>query len=265
MENLESKTLMIFVHLLPDLMTSSGTVGHSETLLGPTDVAVIIDILRASTSMVTALQNGCSGIRACGTPREAFDWKQKCSPGTVLLGGERGGVRIDGFDLGNSPAEYSEGVVRGKQVVFTTTNGTRALLKSVHAGTVIVGCFLNRSAIVRQLQRHSGDIHLVCAGTDGIVTGEDVLFAGAVTEALVEAVPTQRMNDSAEIARRCWRDVAKSGDESAAIEAYFRTTRGGLNLLELGFDADLHRCSRVDTLSAVPTYEHGSGFLVLGS
>ncbi|MFO0974871.1 MAG: 2-phosphosulfolactate phosphatase [Planctomycetaceae bacterium] len=264
---------MISVHLLPNLMTSekagSASVAHGESAaagIGPrfpdaSSVAVIIDILRASTSMATALQNGCVGIRACATPGEAFDWKAQSSPGTVLLGGERGGVRIDGFDLGNSPAEYDEPTVRGKQIVFTTTNGTRALLRSVSAGTVLVGCFLNRSALLGRLRKHTGDIHLVCAGTDGIITGEDVLFAGAITELLLAETPTRKINDSAEIARRCWRDVTGSDDEESAIEAYFRTTRGGLNLLELGFDQDLHRCSRVDTLSAVPTYDHSSGML----
>ncbi len=264
---------MISVHLLPDLMTSakvhSASGSHGDTAVGATgqsfpaanSVAVIIDILRASTSMATALQNGCAGIRACATPAEAFEWKAKCAPGAVLLGGERGGVRIEGFDLGNSPAEYSEAAVRGRQIVFTTTNGTRALLRSVSAGTVLVGCFLNRSTLLGRLRSHTGDIHLVCAGTDGIITGEDVLFAGSVTESLLADVPTRDINDSAEIARRCWRDVAGAGDEESAIEAYFRSTRGGLNLLELGFDQDLHRCSRVDTLTAVPTYDHSSGML----
>ncbi len=248
---------MIHVHMLPDLM---------DAPLKPRDMAVVIDILRASTSMATAMQNGCSGIRACSTPAEAFEWKAKALAGEVLLGGERKGVRIEGFDLGNSPSEYSEQVVRGKQVVFTTTNGTRALLKSVAAGSILVGCFLNRSALLSRLQNHNGDIHLVCAGTDGAITGEDVLFAGSLVASLRHDV---RRNDSAEIAMRYWNDVVRlsaNGQQGAshlcdAIEACFRTTQGGSNLLELGFDEDLKRCSRLDTVSSVPTYDHSDGVL----
>jgi 2-phosphosulfolactate phosphatase len=253
---------MIHVHMLPDLM---------DTPLSNSDMVVVIDILRASTSMATALQNGCAGIRACATPTEAFEWKARGPAGKVLLGGERKGVRIDGFDLGNSPAEYGADVVRGRQVVFTTTNGTRALLRSVQAGRVLVGCFLNRSAVLTQLQNHHGHIHLVCAGTDGSITGEDVLFAGSIVAALNQH-EAQR-NDSAEIALRCWNDVVQISDSkgivnssndgnlSDVIEAWFHTTHGGRNLLELGFDEDLKRCSRLDTLSAVPTFDHSSGVL----
>lgn len=252
---------MIHVHMLPDLIDVS---------LTPDDTAVVIDILRASTSMATALQNGCAGIRACGTPAEAFAWKAKAPAGKTLLGGERGGIRIEGFDLGNSPAEYGAEVVQGAEVVFTTTNGTRALLRSVEAGNVVVGCFLNRSAVISRLQEHEGHIHLVCAGTDGAITGEDVLFAGSLVAALQPR--STRRNDSAEIALRCWNDVVHSGNNlvddsntgntlSDRIEAYFRTTHGGRNLLDLGFDEDLKRCSRLDTLSAVPTLNHTDGVL----
>lgn len=254
---------MIHVHMLPDLM---------DAPLTTTDMVVVIDILRASTSMATALQNGCAGIRACATPAEAFEWKAEAPAGSVLLGGERKGVRIEGFDLGNSPAEYSADVVRGRQLVFTTTNGTRALLSSVDAGCIVAGCFLNRSAVLSRLQKHNGHIHLVCAGTDGAITGEDVLFAGSIVAALDQH--DARRNDSAEIALRCWNHVVQcrdsKGDEnqsdhnrklSELIEAYFRTTHGGSNLLELGFDEDLKRCSRLDTVSAVPTFDHSKGLL----
>src|SRR4051794_21946566 len=90
-------------------------------------IAVVFDVLRAGSSMVTALSNGAAEIRLVATPDEAREVAAKLQPGTFLLGGERGGVKIEGFDLGNSPREYARNRVTGKTIVFTTTNGTEAV------------------------------------------------------------------------------------------------------------------------------------------
>ncbi len=246
------------VHLLPSLIEPDALVGGT---------AVIIDILRASSTMMTALRNGAAKVVPCGTPDEAFQIRQSSEPGTVLLGGERGGVRIEGFDLGNSPAEYGSSVVSGRTVAFTTTNGTRALLKASAAAEILIGSFLNRQALAERLHKEARPTHLICAGTDGAITAEDVLFAGAIVDLLQRSATNGNssvswiLNDSANIAVAFWRHsvieaLAGSGSAelAAGIVKVLNETRGGLNLRGLGYDSDIALCSQVDVMTLIPRY-----------
>ena len=240
------------VHFLPALM-------HAESLRGST--AVIIDILRASTTIITALQNGASRVIPCGSPDEARRIRNESLSDIVLLGGERGGVLIDGFDCGNSPTEYPPSRVAGNTIAFTTTNGTKALRMSAAAETILIGAFVNRQALVDRLLDDHRSIHLVCAGTDGEITGEDVLFAGTVAEMLTCGTHKDRweLNDAARIAQTFWRQSA-SGESatkgnnslSAQIESAMRQTRGGRNLMNLGYDNDIRLCAAADSIRIVP-------------
>jgi 2-phosphosulfolactate phosphatase len=260
----------LFVDFLPPAPGSIALSGGT---------AVVIDVLRASSTIVTALHHGARRVIPCTTTIEAFAHRTRWqSESPVLLGGERGGMKIDGFDLGNSPAEYSRPVVAGKTVVFTTTNGTRAMAAVPDASRIMIGCFLNRSAVLRLLQTTVRPVRLVCAGTDGRVTGEDVLFAGAVADSLLQPqeelpVPASRRwipDDSALVARSFWRTVigpsaaagASIDAQSEAVAAAFRDTTGGLNLRQLKFDDDLRRCSRIDLFDNVPELDRASGLLV---
>jgi len=268
---------LLHVHLLPALI-------EHDSLIGGT--AVIIDILRASSTMTTALQNGASRVIPCGSTQEAFQRRDEASPGTVVLGGERGGVKIEGFDFGNSPTEYTPLSVGGRTVAFTTTNGTKALLAAASASEILVGAFLNRRAIVNRLNRAYLATHLICAGTDGSITGEDVLFAGAVVDGLVrlsalsqpvksqpvESQPRWILNDSAEIAMSFWRQcigqvaahttVSEHASLSVSIQATMKKTRGGRNLLSLGYDSDLALCSQLDTIDLVPVFQRAAQCLM---
>lgn len=222
---------------------------------------VVIDILRASSTITTALHNGARRVIPCADPDEARRIHDESPADSVLLGGERRGILIEGFDCGNSPTEYPASRVAGKTIAFTTTNGTKALLKSAAAETILIGAFVNRQAVVARLTDDERPIHLVCAGTDGDITGEDVLFAGAVVDALTQAVPTGRwqLNDSARIASAFWRQsvcddsgLEHGADFSARIECAMRETKGGLNLRVLGYDNDIKLCSAVDSIEVVP-------------
>lgn len=141
---------------------------------------VIIDILRATSCMTTALANGVSGIipvadlESCRTMRS-----NGCS-----TAGERNGEKVDGFDLGNSPFEYMNPDLAGKRIAFTTTNGTLAISRSLKAAEIILGSFLNLHAVVRYLKSGSRDILAVCAGWKGKINLEDTLFAGALVHEL---------------------------------------------------------------------------------
>lgn len=217
---------------------------------------MIIDILRASSTITTALRNGASCVIPCGSPDEAKKIRDAAPINSVLLGGERGGVLIEGFDCGNSPTEYPASRVSGKTIAFTTTNGTKALLKSAAAETILIGAFLNRQALVDRLHADQRAVHLVCAGTDGEITGEDVLFAGAVIETLLVLQNDRwELNDSARIARAFWlQSVSAENHEalSAGIESAMRQTHGGRNLIGLGYDNDIRLCSAVDSIGVVP-------------
>jgi 2-phosphosulfolactate phosphatase len=206
-----------------------------ETILTPAELpalaqrdlrataCVVFDVLRATSTFVTALHHGAKAIIPVSEIAEALAFKKaesgKRKAETILLGGERNGVRISAngidFDLGNSPREYTPEKVRGKTIVSTTTNGTRALRACVGAKTILAAAFLNLNATAEFLRReNSENILLVCAGTRENEALEDVLAAGALCELLAgssrcddrtaqRAVPTQ-FSDSAEIARRAY-------------------------------------------------------------
>ncbi|MFM7059001.1 MAG: 2-phosphosulfolactate phosphatase, partial [Planctomycetota bacterium] len=210
----------IHVHLLPDLIPPNAVTGQT---------AVIIDVLRASSTIVTALDQGAAAVIPCADPTEAKRIKAALATATapVLLGGERGGVRIDGFDLGNSPAEYTREMVAGRRIVFTTTNGTRALLRCRQARQIVIGCWLNLAGLTDWLAGTAPEVHLVCAGTDGIVSGEDVLAAGAFVQQLALIQGTEPdMNDSAAIARgAAVQLLGPAVKNSTALAAYFLSTQ----------------------------------------
>lgn len=275
----ERRNLMVrqlHVHLLPSLIEAD--VLNSGT-------AVIIDILRASSTMITALQNGATCVIPCGTTEEAFRLRDQSPQDLILLGGERGGVRIEGFDFGNSPAEYTTAAVKGRTVVFTTTNGTKAILKASSAATILIGAFLNRAAIVDRLLQEQQHTHLVCAGTDGVVTGEDVLFAGAVVDDLIGNGPPEgqldvsvnwTLNDSAVIAWSLWRkkvaDFTQARDEvgilartlNERLSMAMRETHGGRNLVGLGYDSDISLCSQLDQFRIIPELDRQKNCLFAG-
>jgi 2-phosphosulfolactate phosphatase len=262
----------LHVHLLPSLI-------EADALNRGT--AVIIDILRASSTMITALQNGAARVIPCGTTEEAFRLRDQSPQDSILLGGERGGVKIQGFDFGNSPAEYSPSAVAGRTVVFTTTNGTKAILKASTAATILIGAFLNRATLADRLRREHRNTHLICAGTDGIVTGEDVLFAGAVVDTLMgdhaaenpnSASADWALNDSAVMAWSLWRkavaDIAQGDAESAKqviielLAQAMQNTQGGRNLISLGYDSDIGRCSQLDQFRIVPELDRQQNCLL---
>lgn len=226
-------------------------------------IAVVIDVLRASTTIATALAHGAVAVRAVPTIDEAR--RAVGATGAALLGGERGGLPIAGFDLGNSPREYTPERVAGRRLVITTTNGTAALAACRSAREVLVGAIVNRAAVAEAVGRLArargiGHVHLVCAGTDGAVTAEDVLAAGAILAA--GAGPGDALDGAARAAREAFERVAAAADPRSALVAEFRRSPGGSNLVALGMEADLSACAALDALVVVPWLDPGSGEMV---
>lgn len=173
-------------------------------------VCVVFDILRASTSMITALSNGAEAIIPVGEIAEALAIRNNRPD--VLLAGEREGLRIRGelsggveFDLGNSPREFTAEKVQGRTIVMTTTNGTRALRACAGAQTVLVSSFLNlRSTYMWITERRPENLILICSGTFDEPALEDILAAGAVCERVWPLFGGGHISDSAEVARRIY-------------------------------------------------------------
>lgn len=226
-------------------------------------IAVVIDVLRASTTIATALAHGAAAVRPVAGIEEARGLAAVLGAGT-LLGGERGGVRIPGFDLGNSPLEYTPDRVAGKTIVITTTNGTAALHACREAREILVGALVNRTAVADEVRRLAGDsvpVHLVCAGTDGEITAEDVLAAGAILDAAA-AGSVEALDESAREAVAFFRRVAAAVDVQSGLVAEFRRSPGGSNLVDLGMEADLPVAAAIDSLAVVPRLDRASGRLI---
>src|SRR6266404_4511898 len=146
------------VHLLPQLVPPGRLAGT---------LAVVVDVLRASTTIIHALAAGCACVHPCLEVDEARALAGEMRAGKVLLGGERNGIPLPGFDLGNSPHEYTAKVCRGTTLVLTTTNGTRALHRAAEAERVLIASFVNYSAVCEQLRQDARPVHIICSGTEG--------------------------------------------------------------------------------------------------
>jgi 2-phosphosulfolactate phosphatase len=212
-------------------------------------VCVVFDVLRATTSMATALANGAEAIIPVEEIPEALALRQQ-QPG-LLLAGERDGVRIQAdqtgsiaFDLGNSPREFTSGQVGGRTIAMTTTNGTRALRACAGGKTILIGCFLNLRAVARFLQAESpAHLLLVCSGTHDQTAYEDVLAAGALCDALWPQYGHGAIADSALMARNLFQI------EGADLLQGLAKSRNGRRLLGLPeLRADVAYCAQLNSL-----------------
>lgn len=230
------------VHLLPAVFSPEVVAGG---------IVVMVDILRASTTMTVALTNGASGVVPCLHVDDAFALRDSHAESKCLLGGERGGLKIEGFDFGNSPRDYSPEVVAGKTLAFTTTNGTRALHHSQQAAEILIGCFLNLTSVVHYLQQQSHDIHIVCAGTNGEITSEDVLYGGCLADQLMSnSAESFQLSDSTRLAIDHWQ--THCGDmQVERLHQAIRASQGGKNLIVLGYDEDIHFVSQINSVQAL--------------
>ncbi|RCS41596.1 2-phosphosulfolactate phosphatase [Bremerella cremea] len=220
--------------------------------MGETDlsgtVAVVIDVLRATTTITHAIANGAECVIPQLTIEEAQ--QQHVANPAALLGGERGGERIKGFDLGNSPTEYAPAVVAGKQILFTTTNGTKAMQACRAAELIYIASFANLTPLCNELAEYE-NIQIVCAGTEGEITREDVLLAGAIVDHLTADAPLIERNDQAQIATDAWQE-AKSGLTASSLAQRLKRSRGGRNVLRIGLEADIEIAATLDSLNVVP-------------
>ena len=207
--------------------------------------AVVIDVIRATSCITEAIANGARAIFPTETIEEASRLGASLDRDQTLLCGERKGLPIDGFDIGNSPSEFTEERVRDRQLVMTTTNGTRAFLAAADADRILATSFLNLTAVVDVLGVDQ-DILVVCAGKEDRFSLDDVVCAGHVINRVVKRVKASvTLNDGAMAA-------AKLADVYEPSADFFASTAAGRALLEVGLEADLALCAATDKHTIVP-------------
>jgi 2-phosphosulfolactate phosphatase len=217
---------------------------------------VVIDALRATSTMIVALENGCSAFIPVSTDQEARERVSRLKDPNLLLGGEREALRIEGFDLGNSPLDYRPQKVRGKGVVITTTNGTKALLAASKAAEVFIGAFLNLSALSQRLEEVGRDVIIACAGDEGLFSLEDTVCGGAIIDGLEKAGAPLAKSDSAVAAKVLYEYY--EGD----IYGMLMASKWGQYLEKIGMGRDVRICAQTDSSKLVPVYREGKIFLV---
>jgi len=224
------------VYLMPEAVVPARLAGG---------VAVVIDVLRSTTTIVHALAAGCSSVRPCLEIEEARALARQLGEGRALLAGERGGIPIEGFDLGNSPKKFTPRQCRGVTLVLTTTNGTKALLRCTLAMRTLVAAFVNYSAVCEQLRHEKRPVSILCSGTEGDVTLEDTLLAGAFIDFMNDLGPT-RMNDGARLAWDCFESHGR------CLQSALELSQGGQVLKRLGYEDDIVAAARIDAFALVP-------------
>jgi 2-phosphosulfolactate phosphatase len=225
--------------------------------VAPGDVAgrtvVVLDVLRATTTITVALAHGARAVLPAGSTEEALRIAQNLERDDMVLAGERRSQRIPGFPLGNSPLEFTADAVRGKTIVLTTTNGTPALICAQGGREVIVGAAVNFALVVARARaafEAHGDLVVLCAGREKQFALEDAFTAGRLVKVLLPEGGLKRVdvNDAGLAALEIARHF---GDRWLRA---FRASAHGRALIELGFEDDLKTCATENTHPVLPLY-----------
>lgn len=235
--------MLIDVILLPALTGTRALSGQ---------IAIVLDILRATSTMVTALGNHALEVIPVAEPKAAFDLQQRIGVERCILGGERKGYKIPGFDLGNSPAEYTEAKISGKTVILSTSNGTKAALWAKEAREVLIGSFLNMGAICDYLQSCPvpKDITIVCSGREGNFSLEDFTGAGMIVSL---AGSNCELTDTAKVALFTYEKARESG-----LTVFVGQAEHGRYLKEIGMESDIALCTELNQYPILPRMGEGA-------
>ena len=213
---------------------------------------VVIDVLRATSVIITALYNGADWVLPVSQVEDAWMYKEKFSDS--ILGGERDALKIQGFDTGNSPLEYTREKVQNRGIILTTTNGTQALNNTNGAVEVLLAAFINLSSLVEYLSESKDPVHILCSGTQGEFSADDFLCAGGIISRL--GLKTQiSKDDLGNLAQSYWE--GQKGNPALTLG----TTRHYNTLKNRGFTRDLEYCLSIDTHQIIPKMDLRSGFI----
>lgn len=208
---------------------------------------VVIDVLRASTSIAAALYNGAKEIIPVTTIERAVKISGNLFGDHVLRGGERNGKMIEGFNLGNSPFDYAEDKIKGKAIIFSSTNGSYAIEKARFARNVAIAGFVNMTPVAQFLKELNQDFTILCAGNNGTFSIEDSVCAGMLIRRLSEDEAADlSLSDGAIAATMLHKGYAKG------LLKMIKNSEHGRYLTSIGFGADLPACAGVDTIPILP-------------
>ncbi len=230
------------VFLLPSEMPESGLAGRA---------VAVIDVLRASTSIIAALEAGAKEVIPLASIEEATKLAESMGRETVILCGEREGNKINGFDLGNSPLEFTAEAVKGKSLLMSTTNGTVAVARAKGAALLAIASFINAGVAAGLMAAQGCDVALICSGKLGRASLEDILCAGCIAKFMSDGNEALELNDGAKLARDLY-DKHKS-----KLHKVIKGSEHGSYLAGLGYLADIEYSANLDIVKAVPVFKEG--------
>lgn len=217
------------------------------------DTVVVVDIFRATTTMCTMLKNGASAVIPVATIEEARSYKEK----GFLVGGERNARKIDFADFGNSPFDYTKQIVKDKEVVFTTTNGTQAIDAAKESRTLLIGAFSNIDALAEYCLETAERVVILCAGWKNRVNVEDTLFGGALAERLIAQTTVRADSDTVRMAMDMWERAKKDPIEFVKPSDHYK------RLVINGAESDIPYCFEKNSTPVVPVYDKVEGKLAV--
>ena len=229
---------------------------HADELFFTGKTTVVIDVLRASTTIVAALTNGAKEVVPVGTVEFAVKVSGGMFGGQTLLGGERNTKKIEGFALGNSPSEYTREIVGGKTIVFYSTNGSRAIVKAKYSANLFICSFNNLKALAVHLKKLGKDVTILCSGNNNFFSLEDSVCAGMLVSELVNEKKKVSLTDSSAGALTLFKSLGKN------ILKMLSESEHGQLLIKNGYKDDLQDCAELNSTDIIPFYS-GSALKVL--
>jgi 2-phosphosulfolactate phosphatase len=214
-------------------------------------LVVIIDVLRSGSTVIAALESGATRIIPVEGLETALRVARASDRASHVLAGERGGRMIEGFDLGNSPPAFTPAAVGGTTVILTTTNGTRAVAAAAKADRMLI-CAINNCGAVARAVRGATRLAILCCGTEGRLSAEDVLCGGMLLDELGDRLGAAPPEDAARLARLLAREVG------GRVEEFLLSCENGRSLAAMGLAADVVHCARRDSSRLVPEVKGGT-------
>ncbi|HEY8892888.1 MAG TPA: 2-phosphosulfolactate phosphatase family protein [Clostridium sp.] len=209
---------------------------------------IVIDMLRATSVITTAINNGCLGVIPVLTVEVAAEIVRN-SKDEFMLGGERNALKIEGFHYSNSPLEYTKDTIQGKRLVMTTTNGTKAIKGCVGASNILIGAMVNAKATAKKVVSLNKDVVIVNAGTYGEFSIDDFLCSGYIIDCILKLVQAE-LSDIAITSHY----IYKNNED---IHSFIKYASHYKRITELGLEADLEYCCKKDIIDIVPEYKDG--------
>lgn len=224
----------------------SGDDIRNEKIINKT--VVVIDMFRATSVITTAMNNGCKEIIPFLTIEETLKKAEELGRENCILGGERNAIKIDGFDVSNSPLEYTESLVKNRNVLMTTTNGTKTLTRCYEAKNILIGAMINAKAVAEKIIEINNDVVIVNAGTNGNFSMDDYICSGYIIDEVLKKKKSLELSDISKTALLIYRSHED-------ILSYVKEASHYSVMKNLKLDDDIKYCVRKSIIDIVPEYD----------